>query len=653
MQGGETLCRPIPHTTRIITPNKDVAGACANVWTSVGFEPTMITSPLLPHFMISSCLNLSCVPRALLDKTSDAVRLDDIFNVKSLPFTDEEKRFLESSEPDPELVLDQILESSGVRKKIKFRVDGNQSSSLPRRAPCALPLAKITERRIDYKELLQLPEVATEQLCEALSWITTDRLRNHVVQHPLFSEMRAKASHHVSRHVAGDMQFLHSSGIFESHPWTSASLEVPIFKVPKSGNVDSRLIGDARSINKLLPRLGPMELPELPKLIRMLLSKRYLFQRDARSYFYAFGLCDQASDVFSIRWCNKRGKFSTSRWKVMPQGFSMAPRIAQLTSLHLAKNAMRSMEDAILVPWVDNFLAGTDDLDAMSSLMQNFYSVCDKCNVELKPTELPPGKTMDAIGIHFDVSADDVGDHFVELQADFKEQMTSDRLLIGDSMTARQYFQVFGGLMWANYAIARQPLCRWKHAMSSMREIAIAVHKSGRQEAWDEHFEVSKTTQSELHNMSNLFQSMRRTYRELEHAPSTVDVFTDASSWAWGYLRTQPSLQGAHRVHSIKDIFVAELLAACEAWFSTSEEVPNLHVDNTAAVGALVKGHSSTGKGNLILSRLYECLPRGARARVTAVPTDCQRADLASRGVFAAGPPCDHKHLSRPVAWAM
>ena len=153
--------------------------------------------------------------------------------------------------------------------------------------------------------------------------------------------------------------------------------------------------------------------------------------------------------------------------------------------------------------------------------------------------------------------------------------------------------------------------------------------------------------------MSKSLMNAKRTLHDLQQTPPLVDVFTDASSWALGYLRTQPTLSGTHRTHAFKDIFLAELLAACEAWYTMAESLPNLHIDNTAAVGALLKGHSSTAKGNLILSRLYESLPKRTKAWITTVPTDCQRADLLSRGVFAAGPQCTHNHSPRMVAWSM
>ena len=314
---------------------------------------------------------------------------------------------------------------------------------------------------------------------------------------------------------------------------------------------------------------------------------------------------------------------------------------------------MHDTHDAMVKPWIDNFLFGAMCLSSMESLTNKFAHLCDDVNLELKPADLPPSQTLDALGLHFDVSSEDIYDHFVELQEKFRKTMEGDLSLISDRMTPREYFQVFGACMWANYAVARQPMCRWEHALSALREIAMHIHHSGRKESWDEPVPVSAMAMQDLRDMSGTLRNARMTLRSLKEVNTTTDVFTDASSWAWGYLQVQPRLAGQHRPHVIHDIFVAELLAAADAWHTFSQGVPNLHVDNTAAVGALVKGHSSTAKGNLILSRLYQCLPSNARAKITTVPTNCQRADLLSRGVFASGPACGHEHVTKSVGWVV
>ena len=506
-----------------------------HIWDPGGGEPRWLVSSRLPE--------ISAAPRGLLAQTKESVQLEGFLRYQTLPFTSEEIAFLESRDHDPEIVIDNVIESSGKAQKVVFMVDGVRNVSKPQRTPCNLPLGEITTRRIDYQALYELPIPPSAELTDAFSWILTNRMKKYLMAHPDFAETRSTKCHHVSRYLASDLGPLHDQELFSLAPWGPGALEVPLFKVPKSNYVEARLIGDCRSINKLLPKSGHMGLPELPTLIRHLLARRILFQLDARSFFYAFGVSDDASEVFSVRWGDRRGKFYTSRWRVMPQGFSMAPRIAQLTSKLLCANASAGL-DVTLEPWVDNFLHGTDDMETMTTLVERFGKVCDLCNVDLKPSDAPPGPLLDAIGLHFDVSSDDIMDHFVEIQESFRVQMLEDQRLLSTTMTPRQYFQIFGGCMWGNYAVGRQPLCRWPHALQTLRDIAIGVHKDGTQEAWDKPTNISTEALQDLKNLSDELMNTKKTLRSLSIQPPTRDFWTDASSWALGYLQTNPTLGG-------------------------------------------------------------------------------------------------------------
>lgn len=228
--------------------------------------------------MVASCLGpFESRPVGLFEKTADALWLDDFYRVQALPFTAAEWAFLTSSDPYPELIIEQIVESSCEQKKVVFKVDGVANRTKPPRAPCDLPLGAITSHRIDYQALFDLPVAASPELHDALSWILTDRLKRYVMAHPLFAETRSKTGYHVSRHMMDDMLPLHDTSIFSLRPWGEASIEVPLFKVPKAGAVESRLIGECRSVNSLLPKAGPMGLPPLRNLISDLLKHRYLY----------------------------------------------------------------------------------------------------------------------------------------------------------------------------------------------------------------------------------------------------------------------------------------------------------------------------------------------------------------------------------------
>ena len=573
------------------------------------------------------------------------------FDLHHLPFTRAEIEWLQSPGYDPEITIEEEYYWGDMH----CVVDGKRLRRIPNRKPCELPLGPVTLQRIDYDALVSLPMPASEALLDALTWVRTDRLRREVMAHPDWKSVRAENRFHVSRHLLDDLPELHKQGLFAVHAWGPTSFDVPLFKVPKAGDLDSRLIGDCRDINVLIPKPGCMGLIALPDLIRRLLGKRVLYQRDARSYFYHFGLSPSASEVLSVRWGGHRGEFYTSRWLVMPMGFSHAPRVANLTSVHMCNNAAAQMPNVELIPWVDNFLYGTDNDTSMNALIVSMDEILRRCNIELKPFKSGevPGATIDAVGLHFDVTHESLENHFVELAPDFRAHMQASVSKVSTTMEARTIFEVFGACMWANYAVGRYPLCRWSSALTTIREVAIRVHQSAPRDAWNDRMEVTPKAQQELKEMLAILGPARLTLKDLQRRACTRDLWTDASSWAWGYLdATDPNdLAGAHRRHAISDIFLAELVAACDAWFSTKDDVPRLYVDNTGAVGALRKGHSRTAKGNLILSRLYEYLPMDAQAELVTVPTACQRSDAVSRGLWRAGVPCHHRHVIQPVAW--
>ena len=230
------------------------------------------------------------------------------FDLHHLPFTRAEIEWLQSPGYDPEITIEEEYYWGDMH----CVVDGKRLRRIPNRKPCELPLGPVTLQRIDYDALVSLPMPASEALLDALTWVRTDRLRREVMAHPDWKSVRAENRFHVSRHLLDDLPELHKQGLFAVHAWGPTSFDVPLFKVPKAGDLDSRLIGDCRDINVLIPKPGCMGLIALPDLIRRLLGKRVLYQRDARSYFYHFGLSPSASEVLSVRWGGHRGEFYTS-----------------------------------------------------------------------------------------------------------------------------------------------------------------------------------------------------------------------------------------------------------------------------------------------------------------------------------------------------
>ena len=160
---------------------------------------------------------------------------------------------------------------------------------------------------MDLNRLSALPKKPPVEFWEAMAWITTDKVERVLKNHPELKKTQESMKQRVSRHVLDDVPNLERWGVFEEGTITKWSVEIPIFKVPKSGNVDARLIGDARELNRLLPRPGDMHLPDIRTVLSKLLSYNFLHQLDAKSYFYQFPLHSTLRDILVTRCGGRRG----------------------------------------------------------------------------------------------------------------------------------------------------------------------------------------------------------------------------------------------------------------------------------------------------------------------------------------------------------
>lgn len=140
----------------------------------------------------------------------------------------------------------------------------------------------------------------------------------------------------------------------------------------------------------------------------------------------------------------------------------------------------------------------------------------------------------------------------------------------------------------------------------------------------------------------------------VEAPPQLPEVvgWSDASDAEWAaVLEVLPEVvvQGLFPSPKEHHIFLKEVFAALQAVRLAAELCPGhelgLRVDNTAAVAAIQKGHSSCYRANEMLCALFgEAEKARLTVRCSWVGTDQQRADPYTRGKRA--PPCG---ISLPV----
>jgi len=570
-----------------------------------------------------------------------------------LTFSDSEVELLRN--PGDEMEFHTVFFSSKTKSNIlvKLNANGDFVRLRPPRGPCALPLAPISSSRIDLAAMRALPIPPTREYNEFLSWIETDRVESILRSHPDLTSTQCRVRQRVSRHLLGDVPALLHQRILGEGNVSPFAVTIPIFKVEKSGRIDSRLIGDCRELNDLLPKPGPMGLPSLHHVLKRLLSMNWLQQKDAKSFFYQFPLPESLSSIMVSRVAAARGPFEVLFWQVMAMGLSFAPGVAQQAANHICRNTLDPQKDEALEAWVDNFLFGTKTEEEMRDLDLRFEAVRQKVNMEMKSSE-PAARVLRCLGLLLDVSSENVEEHFAALDEDFVSALAGYAKNIRENMTPREFFQVFGSLMWANFSIMRQPLARWSAALDQIRETARQMYKNP--EAWDLPGRVPSIVQLELAEMIDMAKVSKITLRDLCYPVAKSTQWSDACSSCFGYLRySEGAVYGLSRSFEGLDIYTAELLAGADC-IASSLDVPLQIMDNQPAIRALLKGHSTTRAGNLILRRLWESYARST-AYVSWAPSGCNHSDPISRGcgrypvTRQCGSPCIHVRPPEPLRW--
>lgn len=511
-----------------------------------------------------------------------------------------------------------------------------------RRAPCALPLAKITNERISYDKCWTLKVPPDKDWEEAMSWLTGKKIREN-----LSPEKAEDQGHGVSRHLLREVPSLLKWGVLRD-PSGRPLMYIPLFKVPKSDQEWARLIADCRPINSRLPRPGNMKLPDLHALIDMILSQKYLFEADGVTYFYQFTIDGEAMLYFGVRIGNERGEFKVFVISVMSMGYSHAPRAAQAMSNLVCKNVMHHVPECKMDAWVDNFIGGSQTQQGAENGKDALLQTCGHINLRLK--ELPQvRRELDAIGMHFDVRSHPCARLSTKTRSWLREWRAP------TTWTPRQLLQVFGSLMWANHSIGRIPLSYYDDVLQQVRKVAIKMAQKTSPSEWDAPLNLNDGVEHRIQEWvtsAEAYVYFVRPHEGLE----TVSLWSDASGGScphWGYVLSYGKQNyGNHADAPVLDIYLLELLAAADLLYTCDkmDRPLKIHIDNTTAAAILRKGHSCSAAGNLVMKKLLDNTQRPTW-EVVVVPSECERADALSRRRWQIGPLCDHDHPTSQTSW--
>ena len=493
-------------------------------------------------------------------------------------------------------------------------------------------LAPISESRLDLDRLVELDS-------EGILTGILDVIRDETAFEALFlpEAMQAladrSASRGTSRHMMRHLEHLEKWGVVERT--SQQKVVLPTFTVPKSSG-GLRLVCDGRKLNRLMRPPPPMLLPGIRSVIARFLSVRYVAQDDGKSWFYQFPLGRGVDDYFGVNLGGARGPFVRAKLRALCMGWSWAPCIAH-------RSAMVLLPETDGVAWVDNFFVVGESEEETAQRYSEFKRRADYVGARLSDAEGfgEPKSNFVALGLEFDLSATP---QRYRSAPDWVQKMLSSetlgRMMGGRPVTAREFYRVFGGLVWFWYTTGRR-LCFLRSTLAFVRRAGREM--AARPDGWDESLPLCPSVLRELAGVLDVLR--RNDWVSAVPDNPEVTAWSDASDLEWAaVLEIVPEevIQGCFPSPSRHHIFLKEMFAALQAVRLAAVLRPghvlDLRVDNTAAVAAINKGHSSNFMGNEMLCALYETAGAAdLRVRCTWVDTTSQRADEYTRGTKAPG----------------
>jgi hypothetical protein len=419
-----------------------------------------------------------------------------------------------------------------------------------------------------------------------------------------------------------------------THAVMVAALWCVLFLTPKKTAGEGRLVIDARPVNRLQRKPGPMGLPKLHDLITHVLSFSHAAKCDGKSYFYQFVLHPAIRVFFKARLAAWRGAVRAVQIVRMPMGWSFSPRTAQHVS-----NAVMS---GLGLAWLDDFIIGGRSAEEFEQNRTEFRRRVTRYNIEVDDLELEPTTSLfRAVGLQFDLK-----DKRYRLDPDWVEKKI--RPLRDSDLTSprsfRSWFVVFGSLVWADYARG-SPLWARAECLAAMSHLARTCDG-----------DFDKLASLPAYALPNLRQWLTDAYENHWASPPPTRpnapdhfIFSDASGHTSAWIRISHDLifEGAQwATDDDRHIFLKELEAFLQATSKTAQlSGEKVYVlDNTAVNFANRRGHSSSYAANVMLR---DALGK-RRPWSMWTPTTLQLADPFTRGRIFSNPPTrlDHDELA-------
>ena len=409
-------------------------------------------------------------------------------------------------------------------------------------------------------------------------------------------------------------------------PSTPLNYTMGLFTTPKK-NGTLRLVQDDRPINAAFERPPEMDLPDLLDFVHFILRHEWVGQADAKAYFYQFMIAEEIRKYFGVRMTAGRGSYLDLVMTRLPMGFSWAPCIAQRCSNVLIRDLGRC--------WVDNFVVVGRTVEEYQTRRTEFLRRAEKVNLQLDNTEMAPSRRTVVVGLELDLEKKTYRMDPVWVT----KVVPSLRTLLSSTLTARQFYEVMGSVVWQRHA-TRRPLCALPSTFQYLGQVSSAISREDQK--WDELVQVPEVVLSELYAAVDELEANKWVEGRQER-PTEAEVWTDASSTHYAWLVIADSVvraTGQGEVPENQHIFYSELRSAIDAIVAADKVLTadkkgggiRIHVDNAPAAKCLQRRISTNFTANRWLSTLPD-----RQLDVVWVPSHEQQADKYTRLVPGLG----------------
>lgn len=616
-----------------------------------------------------------------------------------------------AASPQEEIEINTIPRSSDTSSFVYWK-NGKRHFPPPSKGELSLnlPFAPVTQPLFNWVSLEHLFENVLQphaDISKMEPWLSQDRALASSLEKLPHALNRTYPTITSSKSVSiEDLSNIIAQGTI-IHNESDNILSAVVFKVPKAGGLEARMVWDGRAFDDLLVhhlnnlrekdkssgslrsdafyKIPETPLPLVPDLVNKILEPKWNFIStiDAKNMFYQFKVRSRALRRFFGINIRQEERNYHLLLACLPQGISFAPSFAQHISLYVCRVLQEVVQqrcrlrnlppiDFFATAWIDNFILLTKSASDRDFVCQVFDDIvgtdwvselgCVGLHLQMKDWEHHDDKgDLTVLGIRFNVLTHLASPAPVKVKAvlELLSQIRPDA-----PITTRAFSRWFGLCQWMVYSTARAPLCMYPLVMDKIRNICRSAITS---DDWDLPVSIDAALLEEMTNFTNTIVGSSRGHSPLPSSAS--GIWSDASRQAIAAFHDGFADISGNHLHgffvrynstnfysspstSFNDVpmMILELFTG----YLSFQLLPHADVwisDNIPATRAYIRGHSGHSICDSFLRKWI--LSRRCPGFADWVDTNCMLADPLSRpndpAVFKE---CGNKsHTRHQIRW--